>query len=54
MKSMFDFIKNEIQLFKDRMYMLGLNKWHLFSIMSLEIIGWTLIFIFGYKAYNCC
>ena len=51
---MFNLIKKEAEFVKNSMYMLGLNKWHLFSILSLEIIGWTLIFILGYKAYNCC
>ena len=54
MSKISNLIKNEIQFIKNRMYMLGMKRWHLFSILSLEIIGWTLIFILGYKAYHCC
>ncbi len=46
---MFNSMKNEINFIRQRMYMLGLKRWHLFTILSLEIIGWTLVFVLGYK-----
>lgn len=53
MSKVSDFIKKEAAFFKERMYMLGMNKYHLMSAVCLEIIGWTIIFILGWKAYHC-
>ncbi len=54
MRSILDAAKREAKFVKSRMNYLGIKNYHLLSIVFLEIIGWTLIFILGYKAYHCC
>tara|TARA_B100001175_G_scaffold306111_1_gene303849 strand:+ start:897 stop:1049 length:153 start_codon:yes stop_codon:yes gene_type:complete len=49
---MFDSIKKEIKFIKSRMNYFGIKNYHLVSILFLEIIGWTLVIVLGYKALN--
>ena len=53
MRSILDAIKREVGFVKSRMEYLGIKNYHLMSIFFLEIIGWTLVIVLGYKLISC-